>query len=82
MRTHLNFIYYDIIFQLVVLLNCFVADVYIFIYNYRLLVCQLGVAKRASLTRFGPAHMWSGKNRSGRAGPSSRNGSIIITRPV
>jgi len=39
--THIfNFIYYEIISQLVCLLNCFVDVVYIFICNYRLLVCQ------------------------------------------
>jgi len=40
--THLNFIYYGMIFQLLVIFICFVVE-YTFIYNYKLLSLTLAL---------------------------------------
>jgi len=42
----------------------------------------VGMAKRVSLTRFGPARLWPAKNGSGQAGPLPINGLDIATRPI
>jgi len=43
---------------------------------------KLGVSKRASPARFGPARFWPVLNGSGRAGPTRQNGLFFWARPV